>query len=289
MTESDRRDATDPATMAAFLRDSGPAYLRKARLFDAACCRRVQKIMSEEVNRGAVEMAERFADGEANEQELMTAWNEAGRILSEAYTAAFNSASRIGRNPSKSADHATHSYGAAYTTSGPDFLRYPGNAAQHAVAALAKDERSAERTAQATLLRCIFGPLPFRTPSLDPAWRTLSVLSLADAAYSERIAPDPSRPGWLVIDPVRLLVLADALEEAGCDDADILPHCREPSEHVRGCWCLDLLLAKGPVPCPVPWRQGPMASETVWSVSARREQRGCRRCRRSRSIPTAWR
>jgi hypothetical protein len=42
----------------------------------------------------------------------------------------------------------------------------------------------------------------------------------------------------------RLAVLADALEEAGCIDADILNHCRQPGEHVRGCWVVDLLLGK---------------------------------------------
>ena len=39
-------------------------------------------------------------------------------------------------------------------------------------------------------------------------------------------------------------VLADALEEAGCQDAIILNHCREPGGHVRGCWVVDLLLGK---------------------------------------------
>jgi hypothetical protein len=42
----------------------------------------------------------------------------------------------------------------------------------------------------------------------------------------------------------RLPLLADALEDAGCGDAAILSHCREPSEHVRGCWVVDLLLGK---------------------------------------------
>jgi len=41
-----------------------------------------------------------------------------------------------------------------------------------------------------------------------------------------------------------LPVLADALEEAGCQDQDILGHCRSESEHVRGCWVIDLLLGK---------------------------------------------
>ena len=42
----------------------------------------------------------------------------------------------------------------------------------------------------------------------------------------------------------RLPLLADALEDAGCADADILSHCRTPGEHVRGCWVVDLLLGK---------------------------------------------
>ena len=37
---------------------------------------------------------------------------------------------------------------------------------------------------------------------------------------------------------------ADALEEAGCDNIDILLHCREPGTHVRGCWVVDLVLGK---------------------------------------------
>jgi hypothetical protein len=98
--------------------------------------------------------------------------------------------------------------------------------------------------AQTNLLRDIFGPLPFRTPRFGPGWRTPLVLSLAQTAYEERVAPAPSRPGWLVLEPVRLLVLADALEEAGADEPEILEHLRGPGEHVRGCWCLDLILSK---------------------------------------------
>jgi len=41
----------------------------------------------------------------------------------------------------------------------------------------------------------------------------------------------------------RLPILADALEEAGCEDQDILGHCRSGGEHVRGCWVVDGLLA----------------------------------------------
>ncbi|MDY3562094.1 hypothetical protein R5W23_003540 [Gemmata sp. JC673] len=40
-------------------------------------------------------------------------------------------------------------------------------------------------------------------------------------------------------------ILADALQDAGCDRADILDHCRGPGQHVRGCWVVDLVLNKG--------------------------------------------
>ena len=40
-------------------------------------------------------------------------------------------------------------------------------------------------------------------------------------------------------------ILADALQDAGCDNDDILSHCRDPKQvHVRGCWVVDLLLGK---------------------------------------------
>ena len=42
----------------------------------------------------------------------------------------------------------------------------------------------------------------------------------------------------------RLPVLADALEEAGCTTEAILSHCRQPGEHVRGCWVVDLLTGR---------------------------------------------
>ena len=72
------------------------------------------------------------------------------------------------------------------------------------------------------------------------AWLTPAVVSLAEAAYARRILPSGH------LDPARLAVLADALEEAGCTDETILSHCRGPGPHVRGCWCVDQLLGKLP-------------------------------------------
>jgi hypothetical protein len=89
---------------------------------------------------------------------------------------------------------------------------------------------AAAPAAQAGLLRCIFG-IPFHPITVSPDWLTATVVSLAQAIYQEK-------------DFARLPLLADALEEAGCTNADILNHCRQPSEHVRGCLVVDLLLTK---------------------------------------------
>ena len=94
-----------------------------------------------------------------------------------------------------------------------------------------------ERAAQAVLLRDIFRN-PFRPISIAPAWLTPTVLALAQAAYDNRNLPSG------MLDNDHVAVLADALEDAGCDNAEILNHCRQPGEHVRGCWVVDLLLRK---------------------------------------------
>jgi hypothetical protein len=63
------------------------------------------------------------------------------------------------------------------------------------------------------------------------AWLTPTVISLAEGIYT--------KPAFN-----RMPILADALEDAGCDNADILDHCRGSGQHVRGCWMIDLVLGK---------------------------------------------
>jgi hypothetical protein len=93
----------------------------------------------------------------------------------------------------------------------------------------------------AQLLRDVVGN-PFRPRAvLSPAWlawNDATVVRLAQAAYEERYMPEGR------LDNGRLAVLADALEEAGCADPDILGHLRGPGPHVRGCWPVDLCLGK---------------------------------------------
>jgi hypothetical protein len=87
----------------------------------------------------------------------------------------------------------------------------------------------------------VFWPLSFPSITVSPAiltWNDGIVVRLAQAAHDERHLPTGT------LDNVRLAVLADALEEAGCANEQILGHLRGPGPHVRGCWVLDLLLGK---------------------------------------------
>ena len=79
-------------------------------------------------------------------------------------------------------------------------------------------------------LRDIFGN-PFRPVACDPAWHASDVLALALGIYQDRAFD-------------RMPILADALQDAGCGNDDVLNHCRGPGLHVRGCWVIDLVLGK---------------------------------------------
>jgi hypothetical protein len=106
-------------------------------------------------------------------------------------------------------------------------------------AAKAAADGLGERRYQCRLLHCVFGTPLRRRRAIDPsvlAWNGGVVPGLAQQIYDDRSLPEGT------LDPIRLAVLADALEEAGVTDADLLGHLRDPAPHVRGCWPLDLLL-----------------------------------------------
>jgi hypothetical protein len=78
------------------------------------------------------------------------------------------------------------------------------------------------------LVRDIFGN-PFHPVTFPSEWRTDTAVTLARQMYESR-------------DFSAMPILADALQDAGCDNEDILNHCRQPGPHVRGCWVVDLVL-----------------------------------------------
>jgi hypothetical protein len=88
----------------------------------------------------------------------------------------------------------------------------------------------ATRNVLCHIVRDIFGN-PFRPVAFDPSWWTSTAVGLATAMYESR-------------DFAAMPILADALEEAGCDEPSVLAHCRGDGPHVRGCWVVDLVLGK---------------------------------------------
>jgi hypothetical protein len=224
MSESEWLECADPTPMLECLRDR--ASERKLRLFAVACCYHLlDQITVNPWDRKAVDVAELFADGKASLREL----EDAAAATTSDWTAAYACAEAA--SPDGSVDAAIYSADNAVYAAG-----------EHAAALLDADDNHpafaatqvAERQVQAALLRCIVGPLPFRTVSIKSewlAWNDATVVKLAGGIYDGRAFD-------------RLPILADALEEAGCDNADILTHLRGPGPHVRGCWVVDLLAGR---------------------------------------------
>ena len=220
--------ASDPMTMLNGLRISRVRVSgRKHRLFAVACARRVSHLIPDPESRAAVDVAEAVADGTLPWTALEPA--------------AADAAVSRGRDTDGPDDVATwESQTAAEQTCAPDAKLAarttaalvarvvntpPGEAIPRFVPGHPDEQRH-----QAHLLQDIIGN-PFRPVTLNPAWLTPTVTGLAAAIYDERAFD-------------RMPVLADALEEAGCDHPDVLAHCRGEDIHERGCWVLDLVIGK---------------------------------------------
>lgn len=217
MTEAEWREGANPAKMVTHLRKQ-KASQRKLRLFGCACCRRVWARLGE-ASRQAVEVAERFADGLAQRKDLSAALRACGE-------AGHDPAAMVVKVSLEMAAFWA-SYNARVQAAGTGPIQASQMAAHSAA-------MNAEGLAQGKLLHDLF--TPSRPNVLAPAWLTTAVEQLAQAAYGERQLPSGE------LDPGRLAVLADALEEAGCTDVEILTHLRGPGPHVRGCFAVDLCL-----------------------------------------------
>jgi len=237
---------------------------RKMRLFACACCRRLWHLLSDERSRQAIEVAECFVDGLATQDEYDETTKAAQEAAERQYFTVHDAAEEAAAslNPddpdtqfwvhgahecASSASAAAHAAWYAAGLSCP-----PGDAvdaAEKATYALAHDAspilfseecnpdltlrksvEEAEEKVQAALLRDVAGNL-FCSTQLASSWRTQTVRQVAEAIYRERAFD-------------RMPILADALEEAGCTNQDILAHCRQSGVHVRGCWVVDLILGQ---------------------------------------------
>ncbi len=224
MTEEEWLRCEDPSSM--FTTVKGRKNDRKLRLFAVACCRRIIPLRDDEDSQKALAVAELFADGLAlkpqrrNAQHAVVDSHGQSVVVHTLSKVAFDAAFRS----SVSAANRVAQVAVRHLGEPEDTL------AIYKQAAIRRAERAKELAAQTALLRDIFGN-PFRPVALDPAWLTSDVLALARGIYDDRAFD-------------RMPILADALQDAGCANEDVLNHCRSDGPHVRGCWVVDLVLGK---------------------------------------------
>jgi hypothetical protein len=230
-----------PEPMLDFL--DGIASERKLRLFACFCCRQIWDSPLDKRSKKAVEIAERYADHEASKKDLRKAESMAKKILDAAQKDVDRYQQQWDQSSSEGwlDDEAMGNMEEAWERSEPAYACWLAASefldvadairCQELVANVecpGKDEHFEERCA--CFLRDIFGN-PFRPVTLDSTWLTLTVTALAQAIYTDRSFSD-------------MPILGDCLEEAGCNNAEILNHLRGPGPHCRGCWPLDLILGK---------------------------------------------
>ena len=260
MTETEWLGSTKPGAMLEYLRIGHLASDRKLRLFLVACCSRILHLLVDERSRRAVEIAGRFAEGQATEEDLLAARRPASEFSKMAFDATANYLEEDDEHeepvhlPGFHAAAATSSaaYAASYTVMVPaqlsravacrgvetGFVAMSADGAARAVyhAMADADEvaataaLAAEDVSQCRLLRDIVGN-PFHVVRFNPTWNTQRATALAQRMYESQ-------------DFSSMPELADALEDAGCTNADMLNHCRDEDLHVRGCWVVDLILGK---------------------------------------------
>jgi hypothetical protein len=177
---------------------------RKLRLCAVAACRVVSDLLCE-AGRSAVDVAERMAEGLADRIECERAAGIVHALLP--------------------GDHTLSAYGAVSWA----LASYPASQLMQSSCWNAMEASGQSPRSFAELLRDIVGN-PFRPVTVSPLWRTSTVVALARQMYEDR-------------DFGAMPILADALQDAGCDNDEVLRHCRDAKQvHVRGCWVVDLVL-----------------------------------------------
>jgi hypothetical protein len=191
-----------------------------------------------------VELAEAYADGEVTQTELTVAHDHpdltdieallrgekgprtrfSARVIFAIEAAQFLAA------PNFFQFNGGPSFVVSLTSRNPanDFVPDPGWYIGGQEGGCGADE--AEFARKTKLLRDIFGN-PFHPVAFRPEWRTDTVVLLARQMYESR-------------DFAAMPIMADALQEGGCEDEQVLKHCRGTGPHVRGCWVVDLVLGK---------------------------------------------
>jgi hypothetical protein len=212
---------------------SGKVRNRKLRLFACACCRRVERFLDDSLIRQALHAAERYADRRIP-----------GRTAGGWYLKANAVRARLLRGGGWSPESlACHAVAQALAPGNDDsYLEVHSTVARAVAAATGLGQGSPtwhaafqrESAALSDLLRDVVHNPFVPVPVIEDGWLRWqggTVGRLATGIYEERHFDEQP-------------ILADALEDAGCDNADILSHCRSGGDHAHGCWLVDLLLGK---------------------------------------------
>ncbi|HEX3149690.1 MAG TPA: hypothetical protein VHR66_16560 [Gemmataceae bacterium] len=235
MTEAEWLACEEPQALIEFVsRDMGE---RRCRLLAVALCRHVLPLVGPECGHRAVDTAEAYADGFATAGDMRAARERA----SDAYCtfldpAPVNTEAPLAVKAASIALQAT-----MFAASEFDhylvscFLCTEKASVRRWMLQARPDELrppySVLMSWQLALVRDIFGN-PFRRVAFSPKWASATAVALARQMYESR-------------DFSAMPILADAIQDTGCDAEQLLGHCRGPGPHVRGCRVVDLVLGKG--------------------------------------------
>ncbi len=212
---------------------------RKLYYFDIACARRITPLLVHHASSHAVDVLERFVEGQCGVgvfDELSYGVEGAAFSLEYGHDVPWL--------------HMAEQHANWVLAERPADLNYPIESARALITSAAyfidsifsrvpferrfrdpQPSPTGSRFQPVSLVHEIFGN-PFRIVKSRRRLRTDTAVSLARGMYESR-------------EFGAMPILADALQDAGCDTDDILDHCRDTAQvHVRGCWVVDLVLGK---------------------------------------------
>jgi hypothetical protein len=193
---------------------------RQLRLLACRCCRLVLGLIRDPRGPEAVDAAERYADGDRSPT-VIRALRDFPQFTPHGMATHWATAAVIELMEQVFVDPV------------PNLDRISDCAARAAREAAGESHWEEARRQQVSCL-CDLQGRRFYAVTIDEAWRRWKdglIPAMAQAIYEAHRFDD-------------LPILADALEDAGCDNRDILAHCRAPRPHGRGCWVVDALLGK---------------------------------------------
>ena len=224
MTEAEWFGAARPLKLLRYLHTLGDSSDRKFRLFGVVCCRRVEEQIPDRELAEVIESCEQLADEVSVDDLNLKQFMQLSRVADRSRERAtrFEADCDLG--------YTEFAFGVSQLT---EYPLHPEHCADSCMSALCGhddyDTGQGEMLFQADILRDVFGN-PFRPVVFYPEWRKDTAVAIARAMYEAR-------------DFSAMPILADALQDAGCGDDDILSHCRDEKQvHVRGCWVVDLVL-----------------------------------------------